>query len=165
VGSLPSYNSGGPSAGTHEVRPDGSNPAEQFRLVLVGNEIELEGLVLDSKGGAPAITRLDERGTVRRVYSGDAEVVLDRARLARSFVTVQVEIGPAFTGGVAKVSAGRRSAVQALRAGVFDLHLQQLAWRGLTDAGIELVATTPVRKESWLSAVTDGEWIVLRQKP
>ncbi len=166
VGSLPSTSSSGPGVGTASLR---GGPSDQFQLALVGQGEQIEKLIIAKKKLDPQasfeIDPLDSRGTVKYSFSGAWEITLDRALLARGFVAVEVALGPTFAGGIARVRSGGRGALQRLWPGPFDLHLQQLSWSGLLDGGIELVAVTPRREVSRLSAGATANAILIRQHP
>ncbi len=165
VGSLPATSSGaGP--GTASL-PGGS--VDPFQLALVGSQSEIDRLILAHKklepGATLEVVRLDERGTVEYSFSGGWELALDRGLLARGRVAVEVVVGPSLAGGIARVRSGSHGSLKRLWPGPFDLHLQQLSWSGLLDAGIELVALTPSREVHRLTAGATASTILIRKHP
>lgn len=158
VGSLPSMNSSGPGSDEHGVLDPVS---DQFRLVLMGDEAQLEALVMSARRDQPnawVTKELLGNGLARVVYAGDVSLEIDRALLESSFVAVQLELGPVFGGGSLAITAGGKVARTAAVPGVLPVHLQQLSSGapGLLDAGVELRATTTQGKQRALDASTGG---------
>ena len=161
VGSLPSSIGPGPGeVGSPTLR------GLAFQLVLVGDEAELRALIADATGtGSWTLQRLEAPGLVRLVFQGHVELSLDRAALERSFATVSLELGPAFSGGLLGVSTGSARHLSPVGSLEIGLHLQQLSWSGLADRGVVLHALTPERQRSRLAISSTPDRIVLVQAP
>lgn len=177
VGSLPIVGSDDPVAGSHVLdagAPDDAGTdvrwSDHWRTRVIGAESVLQRLFLGASGrGYVLREELDGLGTVAYTFVGDVRVSLDRELLKQSFVTVEMAIGPVFTGGRSVVHAGGRQAAQVLHVGNFDLHLRQLAKSGLTDAGVQVEGWSRQRLQQGGNAHLEVRAlrgsIVLTQKP
>jgi hypothetical protein len=165
VGSLPSNFSGGPGAGQHGVS---ETHVDQFGLSLVLAESQIPSLITHAVlENSPKLEPLSSPGLLRVTFAGDTTIVMDRALFEASFVAVQLEIGPAYTGGLLSIKVGQTDSVHAIQPGSLPLHLQQLSWNHLLEQGVEVSGTTHHGESRTLSLSTRGaqnEFIYLQLK-
>ena len=153
VGSLPDEHGGVP--GNVAPAPD----LLPVSLVVTGRPADLRALVLrvtrlDGPAGAsPVSAPMDVSGAARLTLQGSVELVLDRRVLERSFASFSLELGAPFAGGAVRVLAGEHQRVFPAGLQPLDLHLQQLAWSGLADAGVLLRVTPPLASASVLDGL------------
>jgi hypothetical protein len=163
VGSLPATHGGAPDAGAFGTP---GALGETFALKILCEARQIDALVVQAVGdGRVHVRDLDGRGTLELTFQGEVHLTLDRRVLGQGFLAAALEIGPAFSGGVVKASAGERTSLQPLAAGELALPLQQLAWVGLIDVGVDVIATTPARKASRLALRANGEVVQIHLAP
>lgn len=165
VGSLPSSFGGGHGAGQHGVSEEYS---DQFGLSLVLAESQLPALITHAVlEGSYRRESLSTPGLVRISFACNATIELDRALFEASFVSVQLELGPTFGGGLLSIDVADKKSLHAIQPGSLPLHLQQLSWNHLLERGVTVRGTTPQGESRTLSISTRGtqaELIVLQLK-
>jgi len=166
VGSLPGTAGGSQPSPTTHATPS-PNDELGSRLVLAGTPQELARIVADVSGpGTWIVEPISGKGLARMTFTGRVSVVLDRQLLATSFADAQLEIGPAFAGGVAVIRIDDDvRAAQALRVGSMSLHLQRAVRTGLIDRGVSFTLLGRLEGRSAITLQGSGNLLRIEQYP